>query len=684
VIVDYIRTKHADSYTDESLLAAKRSHAPTLNIRIAAQEQVIGVQTWLDHQSFRDWTLGADPTTSVAPLYEFFFSNVDALRRLPRETLECSLMLLESYPKLSHCVIAVKNDCISLLASGVRVDKIVGNRYPVALITKPIVGQNKTPMEVLGNCDLIAEFPDQEPRSDAGWAQELVSFSKKSEVALLEDLEAFRKDLSAFGKRVIPGGIYRLCIEIYDYIYYRLLCSDTMFALRAAIGNAAGETVGRKVSAVFYSLFLTVPPPEENMFSRRIQNSSPEAVSPLFLTPPDHRIHVLIATNWLIEGGVEQIIFDLCRLLDPTRFRLSIATTAASSQTWDSLARTMGVSVYHLADFLKPTEMANGFVHLILNHQVDCLYIMNSHQTYRFVKTLKKAVPWMPIIDRVEAPDPGGGFPMLSAKIGREFVDLRTVSHRKLAEDMRRNYGVPQSSLRVIYIGANVGRIKERCGYSGLLHQKCHINQAVPVVIFVGRFAEQKRPDVFVRSVAKILALRPDCEAHFAMVGDGILMDAIKALVSKYRLGDRIHLLGAHQNAVELLAGATILLMPSAYEGIAVVSYEAMTLGIPQIFANVNGQSELITPETGILIDNGPGEEARYAEACLDLLADPARRARMAEAGKKRIREHFTAEKAVAEYARIFEELAEQSRRRAKEIPHLRPPHINPLHLALG
>jgi len=123
--------------------------------------------------------------------------------------------------------------------------------------------------------------------------------------------------------------------------------------------------------------------------------------------------------------------------------------------------------------------------------------------------------------------------------------------------------------------------------------------------------------------------------------------------------------------------------MPSAYEGLALVSFEAMALGIPQIFANVNGQAELITPDTGVLIENGPGEETRYAQACLDLLSDPDRRARMAAAGKERIRSQFTAENAVKQYAEIFEELAAVSRKRRSEIPHLEPPHINPLHDAL-
>jgi hypothetical protein len=51
----------------------------------------------------------------------------------------------------------------------------------------------------------------------------------------------------------------------------------------------------------------------------------------------------------------------------------------------------------------------------------------------------------------------------------------------------------------------------------------------------------------------------------------------------------------------------------------------------------------------------------------------------MARAGKEKVKSHFTAQNAVKEYAEIFEKMAELSRKRVSEIPHLRPPHINPL-----
>jgi glycosyltransferase involved in cell wall biosynthesis len=271
---------------------------------------------------------------------------------------------------------------------------------------------------------------------------------------------------------------------------------------------------------------------------------------------------------------------------------------------------------------------------------------------------------------------------MISAKVGKAFIDLRTVSHQKLADFMTSEYQLPGEKPQVIYIGTNFQRLEgtpSNC--TDLLHQKCQVGSDQPIVLFVGRFAAQKRPEVFVKSVARMFKINPSCQAHFAMVGDGPLLDKVAKLVEHHQLRDRIHLLGAYPNAIEFLADAAILMMPSDYEGLALVSYEAMGLGIPQIFADVGGQGELITPETGILITNGDDEEDRYARACLDLLNDRGRRIRMGAAAKERVQRYFSASEAVGQYAKIFQRFSAIGRLHAEKAKFLEPPLIDPFEL---
>ena len=677
-VVNYIRVKHRDLYGFENLLHTKRAYAPTLQV-FCNHENSADLHGWLATQTFRDWSINSAQQDDTKGRYCFVFSSIEGLKRLPPEALECALIALECYSRARQCVMAVRQDSLSLFATPTLITGIEDRRYPIALITRNDDEQAKVNLkQLLRECDLLLEFPDQNPISSEAWSPSLIQI--RPNALMTDNLGSMRKNLRTLGKRVFGDSFQRECIRFYDYLYYQVLRSDSAFAARNKIGSILGTGIEKTLSALVFGLFLTEPPDRETTTLADTKHPRSEKLSPLFTSAPDKKIHVLIATNWLIEGGVEQVIFELCRLLEPSRFRITIVTTRASHHAWDGIARKVGASVYHLADFLKPTDMVKGFLHLIFNHHIDCMFIMNSEIAYRMAKTLKRVAPWLPIMDRIEAPDPGGGYPMISAKVGREFIDLRTVSHKKLAKDMYKNYRLLPNSLRVIYIGMNTNRIEKFSNLnSGLLHQACSVSQETPVVLFIGRFENQKRPDIFVRAAAKIFEIHTDCNAHFAMVGDGHLLDSVKTLISEYKLAHRIHTLGAHQNAVELLADATLLMMPSAYEGLALVSYEAMALGIPQIFANVNGQSELITPETGILIDNGPGEETRYAKACLELLSDAGRRIQMATAGKERIKSHFTAQNAVKQYAQIFEEMAELGRKRASEILHLKPPHINPL-----
>jgi glycosyltransferase involved in cell wall biosynthesis len=678
-IINYIREKHKNLYDPERLITFKRAHAPALIVSCSPTEGV-ELETELETQTFKDWVLFTDNNTDAVQqaCYKLYCSTTESIQRFPIEALESAIMALEGNPEARHCVIGVKQNGMSWFASGGEISPSRRLGQPVAAIVRNTFAEQKLE-EIFSNCELFVELPDQKPDVGCSWESASLKFSSEN-IWMTKDIVTIRKRLSLFGGKLLGENIHRRCVRSYDYAY-GVLVSDKSIKIRHALQRYVGTRGEQVLSKAVYGVFLMRPPTEEDSVRWQRLRSSAKGSPPLFLKANrGDKIHILIATSWLNEGGVEQIILDLCRRLDPSRFKVTIATTLPSPHTWDHLARHTGACVYHLADLLKPPVIPRGLIHLILNQPIDCLYVIHSRAAYDSLRLFRRIAPWLPIIDRTEVLEPVGGFPILSAQVGNDLLDVRTVGHKKLAGYMATEYKLPRDNLRVIYAGTDMERIKNCLSQRrGRLHEMCRVDPDIPIVTFVGRFTAQKRPDVFVRSIAKLLELQPQGIAHFAMIGDGESRPAVEHLVAKAGLHERIHLLGAHTNAVDLLADSTVLMMPSAYEGVALVSYEAMSLGVPQIFANVNGQSELITPDTGILIDNGPGEETRYAQSCLELLSDPDRRARMARAGKERVESNFTAEKTVKQYAGIFEELAELSRRQASEIPHLRPPHFNPL-----
>jgi glycosyltransferase involved in cell wall biosynthesis len=99
------------------------------------------------------------------------------------------------------------------------------------------------------------------------------------------------------------------------------------------------------------------------------------------------------------------------------------------------------------------------------------------------------------------------------------------------------------------------------------------------VVGHVGRFQEQKNHRFLVEIAEKLCALEP--KAVFLLVGDGPLRSEIEALVRASSLRNRFVFAGVRKDVPRLMMGAMdCFLLPSFYEGLALVLWEAQAAGL--------------------------------------------------------------------------------------------------------
>jgi len=111
----------------------------------------------------------------------------------------------------------------------------------------------------------------------------------------------------------------------------------------------------------------------------------------------------------------------------------------------------------------------------------------------------------------------------------------------------------------------------------------------------------------------------------------------------------------SQRQVARLMAGADILFLPSAHEGIALVCYEAMAAGLPVVCSDVGGQRELVTPECGIVIKPGSGERLAYMLALTSLINDPEYRLAMGAAARKRVEQDFRLEDMGKRFAALID-----------------------------
>lgn len=130
--------------------------------------------------------------------------------------------------------------------------------------------------------------------------------------------------------------------------------------------------------------------------------------------------------------------------------------------------------------------------------------------------------------------------------------------------------------------------------------------------LFVGRLEHVKGPDILI-DAAKALKEETTKDFHIYYIGDGSLMKSLKDKISKYKLGDKITLLGNigdRKILFEYLNTADVLVIPSRSESLPLVFAEAMRSGLPVIGSDVGDLPYFIkNNNVGLTFHNGNIQE---------------------------------------------------------------------------
>lgn len=191
----------------------------------------------------------------------------------------------------------------------------------------------------------------------------------------------------------------------------------------------------------------------------------------------------------------------------------------------------------------------------------------------------------------------------------------------------------PTSEAQVVYNGVAIERLPRP------------VAEEPPRVAFIGRLVHQKHP----RRIAAIARRLAASGIPSTIVGGGRYEGEVRRRLRSDIAAGRVELLGSvdHRGALTELARASVLVLPSRWEGLPVVALEALALGVAVVAAPVGGIPEVIVDgETGVLVRERSA--AAFAEAARRLIVDPERRRRFREAGRRRVEERFTLERFLA------------------------------------
>lgn len=223
----------------------------------------------------------------------------------------------------------------------------------------------------------------------------------------------------------------------------------------------------------------------------------------------------------------------------------------------------------------------------------------------------------------------------------------------KVKEDLIRHGVAADGKIDVVYLGLDLARFERSTRGAGGLRAELKVPDGAPLIGIVARLVPIKNLGLFLEAAKLTLAKRPD--ARFVIAGDGELREALEGSARSLGIGDKVSFLGFRADLERIYPDLDVLCLTSDNEGSPVSLIEGLAAGCAVVSTDVGGVTDVLQDgRCGVLVP--AGDAAALADGVLDLLADPAKRAALAEAGRASAR-RFSIERLVADLDRLYKSL---------------------------
>ena len=211
-------------------------------------------------------------------------------------------------------------------------------------------------------------------------------------------------------------------------------------------------------------------------------------------------------------------------------------------------------------------------------------------------------------------------------------------------------YRLPREHCAVIYNGVDAEQFSRKMTEGDRLAERsAHgLKRASFVIVGVGRLMPEKNFDLLIRAVGRLVSEGRDIE--LVIVGEGSGREFLGRVAREENVEQRVHLPGPSNDVTRVLEIADTFVLPSrAVETFSNAALEAMAMECPVVLSNVGGAPEMVEDGvSGCLFER---EDLGGLVATLrGLIEDPDRRASLAAAARRRVRDKFSKDKMLRDY----------------------------------
>ncbi|MBV5329487.1 MAG: glycosyltransferase [Chlorobium sp.] len=368
------------------------------------------------------------------------------------------------------------------------------------------------------------------------------------------------------------------------------------------------------------------------------------------------QIRILQVVQSLDFGGLERVVINIVRNLDPSLFQCDVLCLRQAGRFADEL-QSAGHLVHSFGigrgkAFAVPRKLAS-FIHdggydIVQTHDttpllytaIAKLYYSNFQHVYTEHSGIYSCLPrhrfmtWLALLS----------------------TDYAVMVSKNLLSYYQNHFPLTKPEMSVIYNGldfpaAPVNARESVCDEFGISQDAIIVGTAV-------RFYPQKGIRYLIKAIPIVLKVYP--ATRFLLVGDGVERPMLEQMVEAAGIKEHVVFAGFRRDVARLVGAMDIYVLPSLWEGLPLALIEALIAKKAVVATSVGGNEEMIeNGRTGYIVP--PKKSDLLADRLVLLVGSKKLRSEFAENGSVYVKEHFTLAKMVESYERLYSRMSGRS-----------------------
>lgn len=314
-------------------------------------------------------------------------------------------------------------------------------------------------------------------------------------------------------------------------------------------------------------------------------------------------LRVAQVLNRMDSGGIEAVVMNYYRHIDHNRVQFDFYLAEDSSFPQREELEKAGAGIYTIPAYSKPFAYHKALYNAFRQRKYAIVHAhLSTMSVFPLLAAFRAGVP-VRICHNHSTANRGEGKKALLKYILRPLNKLFSTHWFACGEFAGRwMYGdkaFDDGKVTVIPNAIDTARFAFDDKARTDLRRELSIPEDAFVIGHVGRFTYAKNHSFLISLFAEIA--KEDSSARLLLVGEGELEADVRHQVADLHLQDKVIFTGVRRDVHKLYSAMDVFCMPSNFEGMPVVAWEAQANGLPCVFSD-QITSEAVKTDNSVMI----------------------------------------------------------------------------------